>query len=364
MKISLPSILRVLAIGTLGLVLGTTVQAYEYFTSSGAKIHWNDTSVKLRMSEISFTEGDAWADAFEMAINQWTKNPSPFWFHTQYGDGSVSTNNSQSEVFFTHDSNFLGGAPAATLVASRGDEIQWTDIGFDASYTWMSGDTATSSLGYGGGYRPFTSTAIHELGHALGLDHEDDEYNMMGTSYTHLSCNAGSLIFGPGEDASDGAVFLYGLYTDDYEDVGVTHWKYLGRDGTGYSTHTRTVVKNSSGATLAIHAGTEDDPCYEVTSGQTVKVEFTLENSGKHTQSPLVGYYLSSNNNITTGDTLLATRTPTIGRNSVYTTDQTLTLPSLTRGQTYYLGIIMDKDNTLNEVREGNNATYVGIYVK
>jgi len=365
MKTKFQSALRLFTLGTLGFAFCTAAPAYEYSTSGGSKICWDDTSVKLRMSEISFTEGDAWSDAFEMAINQWTKNPSPFYFYPQYGDGSVSTNNSQSEVFFTTDSNFLGGAPAATLVASRGDEIVWTDIGFDAAFDWMSGDTATSSVGYGGNFRPFTSSAIHELGHALGLDHEDDEYNMMGTSYTHLSCNAGSLIFGPGEDASNGAVFLYGLYSEDFEDVGATHWKYLGRDGNGYSTHTRTVVKSSGGTTLAVHAGTEDDPCYEVTSGQTVKVEFTLENNGKHTQSPLVGYYFSSNNNITTSDTLLTTRTPTIGRNSVYTTDYTVTLPNnLLSGHTYYLGIIMDKNDTLSEVREGNNATYVGIYVR
>ncbi len=362
MKKQLQSLGAVLLLGTFSFTLSPKLPAYEYSTSGGSPIKWDDTYIKLRMSEISFTEGDAWSDAFEMAINQWTDNPSPFWFYTQYGDGSVSTNNSQSEVFFTNDPNFT---PAAALVASRGDEIKWVDIGFDATYDWMSGDTATSSLGYGGNYRPFTSSAIHELGHALGLDHEDDEYNMLGTSYTHLSCNAGNLIFGPGEDASNGAVFLYGLASVNYEDVGVTHWKYLGRDGSGYSTHTRTVVKNSSGSTLAIHAGTEDDPCYEVTAGQTVKVEFTMENNGKHTQSPLVGYYYSSNNNITTGDTLLATRTPTIGRNSVYTTDQTVTLPgNLASGHTYYLGIIMDKNNTLSEVREGNNATYVGIYVK
>ena len=369
MKTTFKSTLAVLAIGALSCVLNHPVRAYEYYTSSGSKVRWDDTSVKLRMSEISFPEGSAWAEAFETAINQWTKNPSPFWFYTQYGDGSISTNNSQSEVFFTDDDSFLDDAPAATLLAYRGDEIQWADIGFysgsDTDRDFMSGDTASSSEGYGGSHRPFISTAIHELGHALGLDHEDDEYNMMGTSYTHLGCNAGTLIFGPGEDASDGAVFLYGLYSEDYEDVGVTHWKYLGRDGHGYSTHTRTVVKNSSGTTLAVHAGTEDDPCYEVTSGQIVKVEFTLENNGKHTQSPLVGYYLSSNNNISTHDTLLATRTPTIGRNSVYTTDYTVTLPgTLISGHTYYLGIIMDKDDTISEVREGNNATYVGIYVK
>ena len=54
-------------------------------------------------------------------------------------------------------------------------------------------------------------------------------------------------------------------------------------------------------------------------------------------------------------DTLLATRTPTVGRNDVYTTRQDITLSSgLTRGSTYYLGVIVDYDNAISEAKCGS----------
>ncbi len=338
--------------------------AYEYLDTGSGKVRWNNNSVKLRMHEDSFTAGDAFSTAFEEAVSRWYNNPSPFYFYTQYGDASHSTNNSQTEVFFTSDQTFLGGAPAAALTAWRGDEIVWSDIGFDEDEDYTTSHTASSTLGYGGEYRPFISTSLHELGHALGLQHENDEYNMEGTSYTHLGCNGGSLKFYAGEDACDGAVFLYGYNGTDFEDVSATHWQYDGRDGE-YSTHRRTRLLDSSGVELAKVSSSAADPTYKVSSGQTIKAVFTIENNGRHNQTPGVGYYYSSNNTITTSDTLLDTRTPTIGRNDVYTFTNTITLPTgLTSGRTDAVGIIVDRNNAISEVNESNNATYILIYIK
>lgn len=44
---------------------------------------------------------------------------------------------------------------------------------------------------YGGSYRPYQTTVMHELGHAMGLEHEDDEYNVMGKDYTHIHAHGG-----------------------------------------------------------------------------------------------------------------------------------------------------------------------------
>jgi hypothetical protein len=339
-------------------------RAFEYDQSGGSKVYWRDESQKMRMSEVSFPAGSIWSDAFEEAIEQWYYNPSPFYFFTEYGEGGVDADNSQNEVWFSDDQSLLDGAPATCIVWSRGTEITAADVIFDVDFDFTVSDSPSRSIAYTGSERTFVSTSIHELGHALGLNHENDEYSQMGESWTHVNRNGDTLHFYPGEDASDGAVFLYGSVASGYQDVSVCHWKYLGRDGE-YSTHQRTKVYNSSGGNLDVHPGTEEDPAYEVTKGTVVKPEFTFENNGRTTQTPLVGWYLSSNNTISTSDTLLTTSSPEIGRNNVYVTNRSVTLPSnLTSGAYYWLGVVIDKDDTLSEVREANNATHIRIYVK
>ena len=339
-------------------------QAYEYSTSGGSKIYWRDESQKMRMSEVSFPEGSIWSESFEEAVARWYDNPSPFYFFTAYGEGSVDADNSQNEVWFTDDQSLLDGHPAATLCWSSGTRWTAADIVFDVDYDFTVSDSPSRSSAYTGSERTFVTSSLHELGHALGLAHENDEYSQMGESWTHVNRNGDTLHFYPGEDACDGAVFLYGTVDSGYQDVSVTHWKYLGRDGE-YSTHQRTKVYNSSGVALTIHSGTEDDPAYEVTKGTVVKPEFTFENNGRSTQSPEVGWYLSSNSTISTADTLLGTSTPTLGRNDVYTTSKSVTLPgSLTSGAYYWLGVVVDKDDVISEINEANNATHIRIYVK
>lgn len=72
-----------------------------------------------------------------------------------------------------------------------------------------------------------------------------------------------------------------------------------------------------------------------------------------------VGYYLSSNNTISTSDRLLTTAWMTLGRDDVLTSKRTIRVPSdLTRGRTYYLGVKVDDNNTLSEVDGGNNCAY------
>jgi hypothetical protein len=345
--------------------LAPLARAYEYYTSGGSKIYWRDESQKMRMGSVSFPAGSIWSDSFEEAVDRWYDNPSPFYFFTEYGDSSLDTNNSQNEVWFSDDQNILDGAPAITLLWNSGTKFTAADIVYDADFDFTVSDLASRSSAYSGTERTFVTASLHELGHSVGLEHENDEYNIMGADWNHVNRNGDTLHFYPGEDACDGAVFLYGVVGSGYQDVSVTHWKYLGRDDE-YSTHQRTKVYDSGGAELVIHAGTEeDDPAYEVTKGATVKPEFTFENNGRTTQTPTVGWYLSVNNFISTFDTLLSTTTPTIGRGDVYVTSHSVVIPNTLTSSTYYwLGALIDKDDTLSEVNENNNATHIRIYVK
>jgi hypothetical protein len=168
----------------------------------------------------------------------------------------------------------------------------------------------------------------------------------------------------PGEDAAAGLVALYGLWAEAPEDVGVAHWRWIGNGG-GYSKHARTRIFGSDGIELPKACAPCKEPIYRVQAGQSVQFELSYENQGKSPQTIKIGYYLSTDDLITTADSRLGSRTQTFSRNTVVTSRKTLTIPStLTRGRTYWLGAIADYPNVLRERYEDNNAASTGIVVE
>lgn len=119
-----------------------------------------------------------------------------------------------------------------------------------------------------------------------------------------------------------------------------------------------------SGNLLPSVAGPNDDRRYLVDKGQTVQVEFTYENNGKTTQDASVGYYLSGNDKITTGDLQIGTASFELGRNSVHTTRVSVKIPVFVPAGDLYVGAIIDWNNQIDEMSAANNATYIPIRVK
>jgi hypothetical protein len=226
--------------------------------------------------------------------------------------------------------------------------------------------TSKSSLSpYGGAFRPFQTTAIHEFGHAGGLGHTATTYSVMGQDWDHIHANCGIATAYPGEDTSAGLIATYGLWAGAPQDLGAAHWRHTGSSGE-YSTHARTRIFNSAGVELAKVCAGCAEPVYRVNKGQIVQLELTYENMGR--TSPLtspVGYYVSTNDCISTGDTFLGSTSMTLGRDTAFTWRRTLTIPNtLTSGQNYWLGAIIDYTGATAEGYESNNATYVGIRVQ
>ena len=83
----------------------------------------------------------------------------------------------------------------------------------------------------------------------LGLAHSKSSYQIMGNDVTHIHANGNTTRAYFGEDAGDGAVFLYGEEEHDVEDVSLSHWKYGGYSGE-YSTHVRTQMYALNGPLL------------------------------------------------------------------------------------------------------------------
>lgn len=327
-------------------------------------ITWDSNTVNMRASSVSFPAG-AWQDVLAATINRFNENPSRFNFSLTTGDNSLGFKNGQNEIWASDDSDY---SPAVSfrwyggLAFCANPHIKESDIIFFTGVNWMAGMTKSNHYYYGGSFRPFQTTALHELGHSMGLGHENDEYSIMGDDRSVVNANGNTLRAYLGEDGSDGAVDLYGLPATLSQDVSVAHWKYSFADGE-YSKNTWTVMTNSTGGALSSFV-TADERVYRVSPGQTVQVEFTYENNGASTVNPKVGFYYSTNSTISTGDLRIGGFTPSLGRKDAYTVRRTVTIPVSATAGYRYIGAYIDEDNAIGEVTSANNATYLRIYVE
>lgn len=353
-------------VALLGLIssFSTRTEAASWDVCGDEKVTWDSNSVTLRSSSVGFPAGSSWLSALSTSVSRVNENPSPFNFSLVSGDTSVGFDNGQNEIWFSGDSEY---SPAVTYtwktcywLFGYHTSIDEADIIFYNGTSYTTSMTPTALWPYGGSSRPFQTTAIHELGHALGLNHVNTEYNIMGQDWTHIHANGSTARAYFGEDAASGAVTLYGLGSG--EDVALTQWKHLGASGE-YSTHQRTKLYNTSGVELSGTAF-EGARRYNVNKGQTVQLELSAENNGANTQTASLGFYVSTNNLISTGDTLIGTGSLTLSRDGVHTFKVNVVIPNnLVSGTNYWLGAVIDRTGAITEFSESNNATYIPIRV-
>lgn len=344
--------------------------AYSYKSCLDHPIKFDSNSKTVHASTVSFPAG-YWEDGIRDTVTKFNRNPSNFRYSISMDSGSVGRDNGQNEIWGGTGS-ILSGAPAIayqywTCYWFFGDTVHMNevDVIFDYSSPWKwTADTVKSSLiRYTGSLRAIQTTGAHELGHGLILNHVNTEYNIMGSDFEHIHVNGSTATAYTGEDAADGAVFLYGARSPAWEDLAVVHWKYSGASGE-YSDHTKTVIYDSAGNVLST-VTVNGETGYRVSKGQTVKAEFTYENNGANTQNGVqAGYYISTNDLITTFDTKIGSGSFNLSRGNVYTTTVNLVIPNnLTSGTNYWLGVVLDDNGAVAESVESNNATYIPIRV-
>lgn len=338
------------------LLLANAYQASAYTTydCSSKDVSWSSKTRTLYAYRGSFPVGGAYTAALEEAVDRLNDNAAGFTFNISYTWTVPSLGNGRSEVWIDNIS-----PPGVTNFWWNGScNLTEADIRMDSSVNWTTSTNKTTHSSYGGTGRPFQTTLLHELGHAIGLGHEADEYNIMGQDWDHIATNGNTARAYFGEDASDGSVFLYGGSSD--QDLGIVHWRRTG--GTEYSQHSRTrLLDPSTGAELP-YTTVDNERRYNVNRGQTVRVELSYENNGNSYQYQDVKYYVSTNNYISTWDTQIGSRNIGLSPDNVYTSSYNVTIPSsLSCSTNYWLGAVIDADNSLSETYEWNNATYIPI---
>jgi len=348
-----------------------SVLAYRYTNCEGEPIRWLAGAFGLKYSSVSFSDS-RWRAAMDRVVNRFKLNPSRLGVARQYNDSSVAVNNGESEVWFTTDPSFFNGRPAVAVrqmscidIWLIGSNIKLKEM--DLIFNNEFGLTLTTTLGglqgHGGGGRSFEPLAMHEVGHAAGLRHASNSYNIMGSDFNHVGINGSALRAYLGEDAANGLVFLYGQASSGKEDLSISQFRRSGSQG-AYSLHGRTRIFNTSGSVLPARVVDGWETAYRVNRGQRVSLELTYENNGRTIRTAQVGYYISTNNMISTLDRKIASAPYTLDRDRVYTHRRNLTIPSdLQRNRVYYLGAIIDDNNSLSEMDEGNNAARIPIWI-
>jgi len=321
-------------------LMSSTAHAYYYRTCDGNKIRWNSAWTNMYISTTSFPAGSSWDSRLQNAMWHWNNvKQSGFNFYVgRDTDGSHSSSNGVNEVYL--DNSLTGSTLAVTLTRYHcywlfgwHYGIDETDIGFNNNKSWSTGSLNYSNLG--SPYN-FEGVALHELGHALGLLHEDRWMATMNSYYP----NSGTL--GQGNE--------WDPLADDRQGV-----RYLYPDGTGETDVAASAFKRTGTGS----SGIVSSPA-SAARGTYVTIEYTFMNQGTASQSFDIGFYLSTNNYISIYDTLLGTNYGAwASPGGIGTYSRTLYIPTSVTPGTYYLGFMVDSNSAVAENHEGNNAMHV-----
>lgn len=336
---------------------------------SGKKLRWGGNSTSARINTISYPAGSVLQSA-QRGVNITNTNPSPFNINHSTESGGVGSGNGQNEIY--------AESISPPGVARMRYHCYWlfgwhygldeVDIVLDSTgRSWTTSQNKSANYVYtAGASRPIDAVIVHEAGHYLGLMHVNWEYNVMGDSWRHHHTNGGTAKTYFGEDASHGSRVLYGAQGSTFNDVSASHWRRTGASGE-YSSHGRVRIRNSANTSTLPGISIGGEPGYRVNRGGNVRPEFTIENNGKQSHPDVsFGMYVSTNDYISYGDRRIGGGTfGNIHPANVLTTTISVTIPSdLNAGQNYWLGIIVDEDNDINEISGSNNRAYIPIRVQ
>lgn len=358
----------------------SSAMAFTYYGcpagTGNPPVAWDpwELPVPISAHATSFASGTSTTQTLENAILVFNRNPSNVTYSVSFGDSSVAVTNGQNEIWWT--TGATGDTALGRTYTHRSCTLglfgySWdmkeTDIVMYDQHNWVAQIAphityAYDLYEYGGTNNAMVNTMVHELLHGVGLMHEGDEYNIMGSSQNFHNVNAFGSQLHVGEDAARGLVYIYGARSDILEDVGVSERKYDGyftSPGQGsYATASLVGVYDSSMNLKPTDINSDNQIAYKVSSGEMIYFEFTLENIGKNTQDVTLDFYLSSNSLIQPPeDYYLGSANETLTIDSADTITFSATLPGgLSTGVEYWLGTRITMDNDFDNNPRNQNT--------
>ena len=301
-----------------------------------------------RVSTISFPVGSVPRQDFDNVVAHWNALRG---MHLEFDpivnfDGNYGFDNGRSEVA-AQDISGLGLTTTqfdACFWWFESQHIQEFDVEVDSQTAWLFGappentNDVNNSLRY---------TIVHEMGHALGLLDNNDasaasvmKQSLKGESWQGGSASGRNHPFG---DDTFTSRFLY-PFSNSHRDIATSAFE---------------IVQSSKNATETM-AGTT----INVAPGATFDVRGSFTNLGTPAENFEIVYVLSTNDIISTADTVVASGTGSAPAGSFHSFTWTARAPRNLPAGTYSLGLILDPNNRIAETREGNNVVLLRTRVR
>jgi len=326
---------RTASCATLLTLMAAAVPAAQFFECAVTpKVWFGDAQTSI--GSISFPAGSVFRNDLERAIGRWNSiRGMSFEFDPIVtSPANFGSGNGRNELVFATNAR-VDGALAVTrsirhcffgLVGM----IAEADIEFNVSSNWETGFHDPTLVE---GNPSFRFTAVHELGHFLGLDHEDNRMAVMMTTASAFWGEGGDVSHHPFPDDATGSRTLYS-FSNDEADLAISNFRFVG-----------------SNATSLIVGGMQAVP-----RGGTFVTGFAFGNVGNTNIDTFNAVIvLSSNQIISSFDRVIANLTgfSTPGFYGDFTF--TVGMPSNMPLGDFFVGAILDPQNAIAEERESNN---------
>lgn len=299
---------------------------------------WPDAEAVLSLHPDHFPEGSSYEIYAQDAMYRWNMvaGSQMYFYYNRDRDNCWNHDDNNSVVCWTQGDVGQNVLARAYYETWGGVLLEACDIVFDATVDkeWIPklhrSQIEEDPKAYDEFYS-FHAVMLHELGHCVGLDH-NEELSTMNVFYSHAQYNLWS-------DDRAAARGIYGGGGTE-RNLTVSNWKTQGGE----------VNDEEPMEPVADISRTAVPP------GETITIEYTIENSGTQEENGVrLGFYLSTNKLITTADTLIDADYFSFPYHSVGTFTKELTIPeSIPMGE-YYVGFLLDDLDQVPETDETDN---------